>query len=200
MNRIDVKDEIAFIKKVIEDSKRTIGGENMGSIVWGIIVVIGMLLTYLHIIILHFIPVVWVWIVLIGLGWIYTVYSTIKQKNKASVKTFGSRILTSLWTACGIVMTCIGFYATLTGFIKPWAIIPLCCMVIGIGYFVTADIADSRITKLFAFLWWIGGLLMMTWPGSYIFLIFALMIITMQIIPNIKYHLDWKKQVAGMVK
>jgi hypothetical protein len=197
MNQIDAKDEIAFIKKVIEDSKRTVGGGNLSSVIWGVIVVIGMILTYLHIVALHSLDPGLVWIILISLGWLYTAYSMIKQRKKPSTKTFGGRILSSVWIACGIALTSIGFYATSTGAIKTWAIIPLCCMIIGIGYYVTSDIVASRITKLIAIVWWIGGLLVMTWPGSYMFLLFAGMMIAFQIVPGIKYHLEWKQQLTG---
>jgi hypothetical protein len=201
MNHIDAKNEIAFIKKVIEDSKRAVGGDNLGSVVWGVIVAIGMILTYLHIIALtDFIHVGLLWAILIALGWIYTVSSMIKQRKKPSTKTFGGRMLTSIWTACGIVMTCFGFYAAYLHVIEPWAIVPVCSLIIGIGYYVTADIVASRLTKIFALVWWIGGLLMMTWPGAYIFLLFASLIIALQIIPNTKYHLYGKKQRSGAAK
>ena len=197
MNQIDVKDEITFIKKVIEDSKRTVGGGNLSSVLWGVLVVIGMILTYLHIVLSSAIHPGWVWGILIGVGWIYTIVIMIIQKKKSAAKTFGGRILSSIWIACGVVMTGIGFYATSTGAIKTWALIPVFSMIIGIGYYVTSDIVASRITKLFAITWWVAGLLMMTWPGSYMFLLFAGMMIAFQITPGIKYHLEWKKQQTG---
>ena len=200
MNQIDAKDEIAFIRKVIEDSKRTVGSGNLGSVIWGILVVIGMILTYMHIVFSSAIHPGLIWAVLMGIGWIYTIIVMIKQRKKPSVKTFGGKILSSIWIACGITLTCIGFYATSTGAIKSWAIIPICCLVIGIGYYVTSDIVASRITKLFAFVWWACGLLMMTWPGLYMFLLFAGMMIAFQIIPGIKYHLEWKQQATGTVE
>jgi hypothetical protein len=199
MNEIDAKNEIAFIKKVIEDSKRTVGGENLSSVIWGILVVIGMILTYLHVVLNSAIHPGLIWAVLMGMGWIYTIIVMIKHKKRHAVKTFGGKMLSSVWIACGIALSCIGFYATATGAIKSWAIIPFACLIIGIGYYVTSDIVASRITKLFAVIWWIGGLLMMTWPGLYMFLLFSVMMVALQITPGIKYHLEWKKQQAGTV-
>jgi hypothetical protein len=200
MNEIDIKDEIIFIKKVIEESKRTAIGEKLISIVWGLILVICLFLIFLFSIRIHNISVEWYAIPLTCLGWLYTVYVIIKSKKQSPVKTFGGRILYSVWIACGIVITCFVFIVPSLGFIATWRSIPICCMIAGIGYYVMSDITANRVTKIFAILWWIGGLVMMIWPGYYQLLLCPGMIIFLILIPDIKYHMDWKKQQKGITK
>jgi hypothetical protein len=197
MNNIDIKDEIAFIKKTIEDSKQTVGGGSLISIVWGVYIVVCTVLIYLYVKSIHAIPTGWYVIPLSGLGWLYTIIVILKRKKQSPIKTFGGKIFYSVWITCGIVITCLVFYTGHFNTISRAAILPVCCMIIGIGYYVTSDITASAITKLFAILWWIGALVMMTWPGLYIYLLFPCMSIVLIIIPGIKNHLDSRKQLKG---
>jgi hypothetical protein len=198
MNEIDIKDEIVFIKKVIEDSKRTAIGENIISIVWGVILVVCLFLIYLNAKGIHTVPAHYYATPLTLLGWSYTFYAIIKSKKQSPVKTFGGRIIYSVWIACGIVITCLVFFVPSFGFIERWKSVSICCLIAGIGYYVMSDITASRVTKIFAVLWWIGGLVMMKWPGVYQLLLCPAMIIVLLIIPDIKYHMDWKKQQKGL--
>lgn len=200
MDKTELKDEIVFIKKVIEDSKRTISSNNLDAIIWGVIVVIGVVFTYLHNVAILAVHIGWVWTILIGMGWIFSIISIIHKRKRPSVKTFGGRILISVWLTAGIVLTIFGFYAPIIGVIRSWTIIPISCLILGMGYYITSDILDNRITKLFAILWWIGGLVMMKWTGPFIYLVFGMMIILFHIIPSIKYQLEWKRKEMGMGK
>ena len=70
MSDSQVLEDIAYLKKVIEDSRKVVIDNGVIMLTWGILVVVGMILTYAYI---HFglkIPETWLWIVLIGIGWI----------------------------------------------------------------------------------------------------------------------------------
>jgi hypothetical protein len=197
MNQIDAQQELAFIKKVIDDSRTAIGGEGKDLIVWGVIVVIGMVTMFVDAQLGYSISKLLLWGALIGIGWLYTLVSQFKNRKKTRFKTFGGKILGTLWMGCGIVMTFIGFLAPITGALKSWAIIPMIALVLGIGYLVTGVIHDSRWTRLSALGWWFGAIVMFIWPGQHTYLLYSAMMIVFQIIPGVKLYQQWKLQHAG---
>lgn len=197
MDAIDAQQELAFIKKVIDDSRTAISSNGKDLIVWGLLVVIGMVTMFVDSQLGYTIPKLLLWAALIGIGWTYTLVSVYQNRKKTRFRTFGGKILGSLWMGCGIVMTLIGFLTTTTGALKSWGIIPMISLVLGIGYLVTGVVHDNRWTRLSAFGWWGGGIIMLIWPGQYMFLLFGAMMIVFQIFPGVKLHQQWKLQHAG---
>jgi hypothetical protein len=197
MNTIDAQQELAFIKKVITDSRTAISDDGKGLIVWGVLVTIGMVIMYVTFQLDYNIPKILLWAVLIGLGWVYTLVHEMQRGRKKRFSTFGGRILGSVWLGCGIVMTIIGFLSPATGAVKPWAIVPIACLVIGIGYLVTGVIHDDRWIRVASLGWWLGGITMMLWPGYYMFLLFGAMMIVFQITPGVRLYRQWKSQQAS---
>jgi hypothetical protein len=197
MNSIDAQQELAFIKKVIADSRTAISGDGKDLIVWGLVVVIGMVTSYVAIQFDYTISKLLLWAALIGIGWTYTLVNEFQNRKKNRFKTFGGKILGSLWMGCGIVMTLVGFLTTTTGALKSWGIIPMISLVLGIGYLVTGVVHDNRWTRLSALGWWGGAIIMFIWPGQYMFLLFSAMMIAFQIVPGMKLYQQWKSQHAS---
>ena len=197
MDSINAQSELAFIKKVIADSRTAIIDDGKELIVWGLLVVIGMLTMYFAMQFDYKISKLLLWATLIGIGCVYTTVNYFQSRKKKRFATFGGKILGSLWLGCGIVMTIIGFIAPFTGAVKPWAIVPMTSLVIGVGYLVTGVIHDDRWTRLSAIGWWLGAIVMLLWPGYYMFLLFAAMMIVFQIFPGIKLYHQWKSQHAS---
>ena len=153
-------DELVFIRKVIEDSKRSVVENGIGYIFWGILVFIGLILVYLGIVFHLPTNSAWIWVVLIGFGWSYTIIANIKKHRKKPVKTFAGQILMSVWISAGLSMTIIGFIATSSGMINGLALSPLMSTVLGAAYFISGTVYDSKWVKLLAFGWWCGGIAM----------------------------------------
>jgi len=196
MDSIDAQQELAFIKKVIDDSRTAIGGEGKDLIVWGLLVVIGMVTMFIDSQFGFAISKLVLWAALIGIGWTYTLISEFQHRKRTRFRTFGGKILGSLWMGCGIVMTLIGFLATTTGALKSWAIVPMISLILGIGYFVTGVVHDNLWTRRSAYGWWGCAIVMLIWPGQYMFLLFAAMMIMFQILPGFKLYQQWKSQYA----
>jgi len=72
MTDLDAQQELAFIKKVMEDSRRIICNNGQSFILWGILISVGMLVTYLKIAQNWDVSLGWFWPALIAFGWIIT--------------------------------------------------------------------------------------------------------------------------------
>jgi len=196
MTENDAQQELAFIKKVIEDSRRIIATDGKDFTVWGIIVTIGMLLMYFNIILHLYYREILIWGFLISGGWLYSIYRGFTYYRKLKIKTFAGKILSSVWVSCGIVMTMIGFIFCPLGVIRGNAIMPLIAIITGIGYFITSFIIPSRWIRYCAFGWWLGGILIAAFPGIYTLLVYAGMMICFQVVPGIIIQRQYQKQFA----
>ncbi|MGE5400197.1 MAG: hypothetical protein ACM3S2_07325 [Ignavibacteriales bacterium] len=188
-------EDLQYIRKVIEDSKRTMAYNGMDYIFWGILVIIGMLLMYILILNHVFFNYLWIWLGLVSIGWAYSFFNKTKYYTDRP-RTFTTRVASSVWLASGIAMTILGFVGPLANAFQPMFISPVLSVVLGIAYFITGYIFESRWFSYLSFGWWTGGIVLFFYPGIHSLLIMALMMLFFQTIPGIIMFRKYKKEVA----
>ncbi len=199
MKQFDAQQELAFIKAVMEESRRKLVIDGTLYIVWGIVISVGMLATYALLEAKMYSWIGWTWVVCIGFGWIFSIMRGFRQHQNERVRSLIGKLIAALWIGTGITMTLIGFIGTATGFISGMNVIPLMAMILGIPYLVSGIMVDNWLISKLAFGWWLGGVAMMIWPGTHIFFIFALMMVLFQILPGIVLRRRWKKEISNML-
>lgn len=188
-------DELIFIRKVIEDSKRTVVENGIGYIFWGILVFLGLMSGYIGMMFHLPINSIWLWVVLIGFGWCYTILANIKRHNTLQTKTFAGKILMSVWIGAGIAMTILGFVATASGMIHGYAVSPLIGIVLGAAYFISGMIYDSKWVKMLSIGWWVGGIAMFYIHNIHQVLMMAIMMLVLQVIPGFIFYYNSKNEM-----
>ena len=196
MDRQTAFEELAYIKKIIQDSRRKVIENGLGFIIWGILVLLGLLSTYLLIINKIHLSIPWNWIVLIGGGWLFTFFKVGQYKKKKRTSSFAEKIAGALWFSSGISMTLFGFIAPASGAVNGVFISPMISIVLGVAYFVSGFLYDYKWISLLAFGWWVGAIIMFFYPGMHVFLIMSLMLILLQIVPGIILYRKFKKEFA----
>ena len=186
--------EINMIKQIMDDSKKIVVDDGKGYIIWGILIVIGLVGTYILIQSRLYEFIGWLWVASIGAGWVYTIFKHVISGHKKKVRTFAGKILGALWFSCGITMTLIGFVGTGTGSYGAYTISPLMAVVLGIAYFVTGIIYGQPWVRNLAAGWWLGAVATFIWSGMYSLLVFAGMMIVLQIIPGIILYSKFNKE------
>ena len=201
--------ELEFIKNIIKDSREKVEDNGLSGVVWGTIVVIGIMTTYFSAILENWNYTMPVWGIVIGSGWIYTFLSTRKAKKEKKTITFALKVQNALWIASGITMTIIGLVCTLQFerirsdmvpypyIINSMAIAPIISLILGTAYFVTGYINDCKMTTRLAYGWWIGSIILFYMKSFHTFPLFAIMTILFQIIPGIIYYKRSKKNSIG---
>ncbi|MFC2092924.1 hypothetical protein ACFLSV_03390 [Bacteroidota bacterium] len=187
--------EITLIKKIMQDSRKIIVFDGKGFIIWGVLILIGLIGTYISIMMEVSYYVFWLWIIVIGIGWIYNLVTHWIIGSKVRVRTFAGKILGGVWLSCGIAMTLIGFLGTYSGALRGWGISPMMSIILGIAYFVSGIIYGHPWAKCLSFGWWGGAIVMFLFPGLHILLIFAVMMIMFLITPGILFYVKWKKEL-----
>jgi hypothetical protein len=186
--------EINMIKQIIDDSKKIVVDDGKGFIIWGVLIVIGLLGTYFFIPLRLYEYISLLWIAVIGIGWVYTIIIHAVKDHKKKVKTFAGKILGALWFSCGVSMTIVGFVGTGTGSYGAYTISPLMSVILGIAYFVTGIIYGRAWVRNLAIGWWIGAIVTFIWTGMYSLLVFAVMMIALQVIPGIILYSKFKNE------
>lgn len=197
MNEQQALEEISYIKNIIDDSRKTVVENGIGYIVWGILVILGLLSTYYFINSKMYSYIPWNWVVFMGIGWIFTIIKVRKKIKEKKSRTFIGKIESALWFSSGIAMTILGFVATSSGAISGMFVSALISVVLGITYFVSGFLYNYKWISLLAIGWWIGAIIMFYFPGMHVFLIMSLMIILLQIIPGIIFYVRSKRELVA---
>ncbi len=198
MAEIDAQQELAFIKKVMNDSRKILIDDGKGLIFWGILVTIGLLLTYLAIAGEWTVSMGWLWPGLITFGWIYTIVTNIRHERKRRAKTFAGKIMGGLWFSVGVSATILGFVGTYTGAYHGTHISPLISIVLGIGYFLSGLLYGKTWLSLLSIGWWVGAIVMLFMQNLESLLVMISMMFFLQIIPGLILYKEFKKE-SGVV-
>ena len=194
MEKHNAELEISMIKQIMDDSKKIVVDDGKGYIIWGALIVIGLLGTYFLILGKLYEYIGWLWIASIGAGWVYTIIIHAVKGHKKKVRTFAGKILGAVWFSCGITMTIVGFVGTGTGSFGAYTISPMMSVILGIAYFVTGVINGQGWVRNLAAGWWIGAIVTFIWTGINSLLVFAGMMVVLQIIPGIVLYSKFKKE------
>ena len=197
MDSISAQEELSFIKKVIEDSKKILIIDGKDFIIWGIIAALGLLITYLAIIMKRYMLIDWTWFILIGLGWLYSFFTNFRRNKNQKTKTFAGKIMGAIWFSMGIAATILGFIGGGSGAISGIFISPSICTVVGVAYFLSGIVYGSRWMTSLSIGWWLGAVYMFIFPGIYSLLIMAFMMLIFQIIPGIVLYRKYSHEFSG---
>lgn len=190
--------ELTEIKRIMADSRRIMVDDGIGFILWGTLVAAGLIATYLSV--LGYIS--WnitsiAWFVLIGTGWIITIFQYRNEDKKRKAVTFAGKVAGAIWGSAGFTMTIIGFIGSSTGLVKGMGISPLMACVLAAAFFVSGVIYNDKTFRYLSFGWWAGAILMFFWHSPHTLLLFALMIIFMQVLPGFIMYKKWKKEIKA---
>jgi len=189
--QFSAQENLAYIKQIMNDTRRSQNDNGIISIVWGILVTLGQIGNYALTETRTWNGFMWLWLGVGLTGWLF-VYIETRAKKEQTVRTFASKILASLWVSAGISMTVIGFGAASSGLVNGYAINPLISTVLGGTYYVTGLLNGKKLDQKFSYGWWLGAIVMFMLPGNFTFLLFAAMMIIFQVIPGILSYRSYK--------
>ncbi len=196
MTDLDAQQELAFIKKVMTDSRKILIDDGKGTIFWGLLISFGLLITYLSVVQNWGAFLSWFWPVLIAFGWIYTIVTEIRSEKKRRVKTFAGKIMGAVWIAFGISATILGFVGTVSGAYHSVIISPLIAVLLGTGYLVSGLLYGKSWVSYLSIAWWGGAIVMFFMQNLETLLIMIGMMILFQVIPGIILYREFKKERA----
>jgi len=194
MTELNAQQELAFIKKVMTDSRKILIDDGKGFIFWGILISFGLLITYLSVVQNWEASLSWFWPALIGFGWIYTIITEIRSEKKRKVKTFAGKIVGAVWISFGISATILGFIGTITGAYHGIIINPLISVLLGTAYLISGLLYGKSWVSYLYIGWWSGAILMFFMQNLETLLVMIGMLVLFQVIPGIILYREFKKE------
>ena len=200
MSTHQLESEISFIKKVIDDSRQATLDNGKYYILWGVIVGIASILTYIGVknnVDGNFIN--WVWMNCIVIGWVLSFIFMYKDRKKERTKTFAGKMIGHTWLAAGITMAVIAFVGIPAKVIPYDAICPVIAAVAGGANYISSRIQNSGFILSVAIGWWIGSGILFFLDGIDVILAYGIMLSLFSIIPGLVLYYRWKKELAVQV-
>ena len=204
METNNAQEELAFIRKVMEDSRTSFADNGKPKLVWGAIVALGMLYTYAQALAQSDLYVGWMWLAISAFGWGYIFWED-KQRDKTTrVRTQTGKIIGAIWGSCGFsigLVIALAFgtrYFDIDMIMHPLALCPLTAIIVGIAYYLDGTIRVVPWVRNISYAWWASAVLMFFWPTVHVLLIYSIMIIAFQVIPGIVlYRRSLKAVIAA---
>ncbi|MCL4511749.1 MAG: hypothetical protein M1470_11855 [Bacteroidetes bacterium] len=190
-------EDVALIKRMMEESRQFTFDNGKSYIFWGILVTVGIFVTYGAVLTGNGDISGWIWIITIGIGWLFSILAGMKEHTKTRTWAFGGKLVGLIWASCGITMTILGFAAPLAGALHSWAISPAIATVMGAAYTMSSLVYRLKWVTMVGIAWWVGALAMFAVKGLVTLPIFGSMMILFQIIPGLVFYRNSKKSNAS---
>ena len=153
------REDIAFIRRAVEEGGAYATASSPDMLVWGIAVAIGYLGTYGFI--RGWSPVApsALWAACIGLPWLFSLRRLARGLVGGAVRVRGpmAQALAMLWLGCGIFLTTLGIAVMVAEARGGWfdAVV---AGVMGIAFFASARVAQLPWLRWVGIAWWVGEL------------------------------------------
>lgn len=202
MQKEEAEFNLAFIKQIMVDSRRSTIDNGKYYLLWGIVIGIASMANYLIVKnadeltkdINNFTG--WIWANAILVGWVFSIVWGIRDGKKAKNKTMAGKIIGILWLGMGITGFILAMAGTISGSISPWSFCPLFAGLLGYGNFVSGTIHDSWMMKVMAFGWWAGAVWMFFIRSVDVLAVYSIFLFLFSIIPGIILYFKWKKELV----
>lgn len=196
-----MQDDIKYLKRMIENNRRSLVDNGLSYIINGLITAIGIPLTILISYNGYQNLIPYIWLILIAVMIFANLLANKKVEKKRKVKTFGSEVFAALWGACGVSIIIIFVLSFSSAEISSSSFYMSISGILAIGYFLTGVINDLKFMKVLAVLWWLASIVSGLWQtfGSLqnLHFFFSFMILLLQVIPASIIYKKWKRANNG---
>jgi hypothetical protein len=154
------REDIAFIRRAIEEGSAYATACSPDMLVWGIAVAIGYLGTYAFI--RGWSPIVpnALWAACIGLPWLYSLRRQLARLVGGAPPARGpmAQALSMLWLGCGVLLTTLAIACVSSGDSREGWFDAVVAGVLGTAFFASSWLANLPWLRWVAIAWWIGEL------------------------------------------
>ena len=154
------REDIAFIRRTIEEGGAYAAARSPDLLIWGVAVAIGYLGTYAFI--RGWSPVApgSLWAACIGLPWLFSLRRVARRLAGIAVSARSpmAQALSMLWLGCGMFFMSMGIAVGATGGMRYGWWNAVVAGVMGIGFFASASLTRLLWLRWIGIAWWVGEL------------------------------------------
>lgn len=184
MTQHDALQDLAYIRQVMEQTRRYTAAKGIFFVIWGVAVSTSLLLTWLQVAGTIGGSQWAVWIPSTAIAWGLTLYFAWRQQQDSAVPHH-AHLIGMNWTAVGVAMMFMFFVGMGRGTLGYAAIPGLSALLVGIGIFNSGHLSGIRWLAAVGVAWLLGGALMLAFPGLHNLLGMAVLLVFGQIVPGL---------------
>ena len=196
----NLESEILFIKKIMQDSRRSALDSGKYYILWGVLIGISCIVNYFSYKFGSEISPNYFWLTFIGIGWVTSIYWGFKDSKKRKNLSLGKKVISAVWSACGISAIVITIAGQVSGSISGSSICALVTTIFGVGYFVAGVVYSDKMLVTLSFVWWAAASWMFFIKGIEVLLVYGLFLLLFQVIPGFVLNYKWKKELTVVIE
>ena len=150
------REEIAFIRRVVEEGASYATARGTDMLVWGILVALGYVASYAFL--RGWLPIAprGIWTVCIGLGWAFSLRRIVGGGQDFPIRRPMAQALAMLWLGCGVSITTLVIAALASGAAREGWLDAVVAGLLGVGFFASASLTNFAWLRWVALAWWIG--------------------------------------------
>lgn len=180
-------DDLAYIRAALQASQRASALSGSYYVIWGSLSTVGLLATWA--VLRSGTPAratTWwiLWGSCMALGWTLTAWQVWREARRSPAVNAATRRLGLTWAGVGIGITLCYFAGTATGAVAWPALSGLVAVFLGLGLWLNGLHAGIRWLMGLALPWWLGAVVLWTWPGAHGLLVLALMSLLLFTLPG----------------
>lgn len=196
MTQHDAAADLAYIREVMQQTRRYTAAKGIFFVLWGSIVSLALVATWFQ----------WhrllggtnfeLWIGAMTVGWLLTLWLARREEQSGNAPHH-ARLIGMNWTAVGLAMMVFYFVGVPTKTIPFQAVPGLSALLVGIGIFNTGFLADLRWLVGVAVLWFVGGALLLAFPGPHTLWAMVALLVVGEIVPGLVLMRQERAQRGG---
>jgi hypothetical protein len=154
------REDIAFIRRAIEEGGAYATGSSPDMLVWGIAVAVGYLGAYAFAAGWSPIAPGALWAVCLSLPWVFSLRRVVRRfaGSRAPARGPMARALAMLWLGCGVFLTTLAIPVIATGEGRNGWFDAVVAGVMGTAFFASASLTNLMWLRWIAAAWWLGEL------------------------------------------
>lgn len=190
-------EDLAYIRQVIADSRRAVALDATPFLVWGALVVVGILAELAVVRSSIGVGPVWIWALLVAAGLAVSALSWRRRRHRSGSLTLADRALGALWMGCWTAMVVIGFGGFFLADLSGAALIAPLAAVMGTGFFVTGVLADHLLVRWLGIAWWLVAVTLFPLSGTAALIGFGVAMVLFQVLPGLLLQHRWRLPAAA---
>lgn len=190
MNESKAAEDLAFIRQIMDESSAFAAAGGDQFVVWGAVTGLGMLGTWA--IASRLLPgtggTIWtLWVITLAIGFLLSYWRS-RQQRRGPVSHGVNRQIGAVWFAVGMPMLLLFFVGQSYDLVRPQAIPATAAALLGTGIYLTGTLARIGWLRNLAFAWWVASIALMVVRGAAVFLVYALLIFALYVLPGFKLN------------
>jgi hypothetical protein len=158
-----VREDIAFIRRTIEQGRSYAGTRSLDLLVWGIALAVGYLGTYATVTRWWRIDPNLIWALCIVLPWLYSLRRLLRRllfwSPPSAARPPMTQALQMLWFGCGIFLSMFSVAVIVAGDMRQGWFNAVSAGILGIAFFVSSYLCNLTWMRWVAIGWWAAALL-----------------------------------------